>query len=537
MSSSASTSSAGSGLLRSNLVVALGTALSRLTGLVRVVVFGIVIGQTALADAYNSANGSPNAVYELLLGGVLSASLVPLFTRHVEDRDDEATSAVVTVAAVMITGLTALAVLAAPWIFHLYSLNPSDGVDAGQYREVGTALTRVFLVQILFYGLTTLASALLHARRRFFAAAWAPVLSNIVIIFSLLLVPSAVAGDDPPGLADVLTNDRLRWTLGLGATLGIAIMAIALVPALLAANAPLRFSWNPRHPAVRKLVTLSGFTLGYAAANQVAVIVISNLALAVDPGAQDAYTKAYTFFVLPHGLLAVSLMTTLAPELTSRVARRDKAGFIERASLGISMVAVLTIPAGLGLFALRRPLIGALLNHGEFSAQAALTTSRALAGFALGLAGFSIYLFVLRAFYAHQDARTPFVINIGENLLNIVFGVLLVGRYGVLGLGLALALAYTIAAAWALVVLTYKVPGFTVGPIVDSLWRIVLAAVVMAEVVWFVTQPIGSNAGAGALARVVVGSVVGAAVYVGLLAALRSPELATLRDRVASRRA
>lgn len=535
MSSSAS-ATADSGLLRSNVVVALGTALSRLTGLGRVVVFGIVIGQTALADAYNSANGSPNAVYELLLGGVLSASLVPLFTRHVEERDDEATSAVVTVSAVVIVGLTAVAVLAAPLIFHLYSLNPSDGVDPDQYRQVGTALTRVFLVQILFYGLTTLATALLHARRRFFAAAWAPVASNVVIIVSLLLVPGVV-GDDPPALADVLTNDRLRWTLGLGATLGIAVMAIALFPALRAARVPLRFRWDPKHPAVRKLVTLSGFTLGYAAANQAAVIAVSNLALAVDPGAQDAYTKAYTFFVLPHGLLAMSLVTTLAPEMALRAARRDRPGFIDRARLGVTMVALLTIPAGLGLFALRRPIIGALLQHGEFSAAAALTTSRALGGFALGLAGFSVYLFVLRAFYAHQDARTPFIINLGENALNIVFAVLLVGRYGVLGLGLALALAYSISAAWALVVLSYKVPGFSLRPIADRLWRIALAAVVMAEVVWLVTRPIGSDTGAGAVARLIVGAIAGLAVYVGLLTALGSPELTALRARLSPRRA
>ena len=80
-----------SDLLKSNLVVAVGTALSRITGLVRVAVFAFVMGQSALTDAYNGANNSPNAIYELLLGGVLSASLVPLFTRHAENDDDDAT--------------------------------------------------------------------------------------------------------------------------------------------------------------------------------------------------------------------------------------------------------------------------------------------------------------------------------------------------------------------------------------------------------------------------------------------------------------
>jgi putative peptidoglycan lipid II flippase len=76
-------------MFKDTLIVAIGTAMSRLTGLLRVVVFGIIIGQTALADAFDGANNSPNSIYELLVGGLLAASLVPLFTRFTEDDDDE----------------------------------------------------------------------------------------------------------------------------------------------------------------------------------------------------------------------------------------------------------------------------------------------------------------------------------------------------------------------------------------------------------------------------------------------------------------
>ena len=137
---------------------------------------------------------------------------------------------------------------------------------------------------------------------------------------------------------------------------------------------------------------------------------------------------------------------------------------------------------------LARPIIGVFLQHGQFSEQAAITTSRALAGLSLGLVGFSVYLFVLRGFYAHQDTRTPFVINVGENILNIVFAFVLVDRYGVLGLGLAFALAYLLSAAWALQVLSYKVPGYGLAPIFASLGRMLLAALLMAEAVWLVSQ-------------------------------------------------
>jgi putative peptidoglycan lipid II flippase len=522
--------SEGQRLIRANVSVALGTLLSRLTGLLRVIVFGIVIGQNALADAYDGANNSPNSIYELLLGGVLSATLVPLFTEHIEKDDDEATDAVVSVSVVAMAAITAAAVIAAPLVFRLFSISPSPTVDAGEYRDVGTALARIFLIQIFFYGLMALASSLLQARRRFFAPAWAPVLSNLVIVAGLLLVPSVLDGRDPS--LDVAHDDAgFRLLLAAGATFGIAVMAVALVPALFRAGIRLHFRPKWRHPAVRKLLTLSGWTLGYVAANQVALIVVKNLAKP-GSGGQDAYSKAYTFFQLPHGLLAVSIMTTFVPDLARFVARKDRPAFIQRTSLGVRLVAFFTFPASFGLLVLARPIIGAFLEHGEFTEHAADTTGRALAGFALGLVGFSVYLFVLRGFYAHQDTRTPFIVNVGENALNIVLAFVLVRRYGVLGLGLAFALAYLASAAWALQILAYKVPGFALRPIFASLGRMLLASALMAELVWLTARAVGDNSGTGAVARVLAGTVVGIVVYLLVLVLLRAPELEAARRRI-----
>jgi len=371
----------------------------------------------------------------------------------------------------------------------------------------------------------------LNARRRFFAAAWAPVLSNLVIIVTLLFLPHVV-GHKHVQLTEVLSNNGLRLLLGLGATVGIAVMALALWPALKLSGVPLRPNLDYGHPAVKKLLSLSGWTLGYAAANQVAVIVVQNLALSRGIGQQDAYTKAFTFFVLPHGLLAVSIATTFVPELTRSVVKRDREGFIDRASLGIRLVALLTMPAGFGLFVLRRSIIGGILQHGQFTALAALNTSRALGGFALGLVGFSVYLFVLRGFYAHGDARTPFIINLFENAINIVLAWVLVGRYGVLGLGMSFGIAYLVTAAWGLLIMSYKVPGFSMRPVYVSLWRMLLASAVMAETVWFVARNVGANSGSGAVVRAVAGTVVGAGVYVLVLLVLKAPELDLLRNRI-----
>jgi putative peptidoglycan lipid II flippase len=516
-------------LLRSNLVVASGTALSRLSGLARITVFGYVIGQTALADAYRIGNETPNIVYELLLGGVLSATLVPLFTSFDHREDEESTNVVITVSLVLLGGITLVAVVAAPLIFGLYTLDPGGGVDPELFRDVGTLLTRVFLLQIFFYGATALATAWLNSRRRFFAAAWSPILPNLIIIASLLSLPGAGSADWT--LDDVVDDSRLRWTLGLGATAGIAAMALVLIPAVRRSGLHYRPRLEFRHPAVRRLLTLSGWTLGYVIANQVVIVVVRNLA---DPGSGDAsaYFDAYTFFVLPHGLLAMSIATTFVPEMARSVARRDRDGFTAWASFGVRLIGLLAVPAGILLFVLRRAIVGAFLQHGEYTAAAADNTSRALAGFALGLIGFSIYLFVLRGFFAHQDTRTPFVINLFECAVNIILAFALVGRYGILGLGLAFAISYVVGALWALQVLSYKVPTFPVRSVLWGLLPMVVAGALAGEVMWLVAVNVGGNTGGEAVLRLAVAGLAGIAAYVAVMFILRVPEMRGIVDRI-----
>ncbi|NBO53874.1 MAG: murein biosynthesis integral membrane protein MurJ [Actinobacteria bacterium] len=510
------------GLLRSNIVVAFGTAMSRITGLARVVVFGVVVGQTALADAYDGANNSPNSVYELLMGGVLAASLVPLFTRQIESEDQEGTEAVFSVSVVFLALITVVSVIAAPLIFRVFSLQPSVAVDATEYRSVGTALARIFLVQIFFYGLTALASALLNAKGKFFAAAWAPVGSNIFTIITLLLI-NPIHGKDTPILGDVLSEPDLRWLLGIGATGGVGIMAVILMFAARRAGIRLRFRFDLKHPAVRNLTRLSFWTFGYVLANQAAIVVVKNLA---HPGSgdQDAYSKAYTFFLMPHGLLAVSLATTFVPELARRLARGDTPGFIQRMNLGLRLTTMLTIPASLILLVLGRPTIGFLLEHGNFTADAVYNTSRALTGFAIGLVSFSLYLFTLRGFYANEDTRTPFFINLIENILNIVLAFFLVDRYGVLGLGLAFAIAYIIASVIALLWLQAKIREFSAVRVLVGFVPMLLAGAGSGVIMWLVSLMSDANGGFAALGRVVAAAFLGSLTYIVLLVFLRVPE-------------
>jgi putative peptidoglycan lipid II flippase len=429
--------------------------------------------------------------------------------------------------------LTLVATVLAPLIVRLYTFNTPASADAETFRSVTTFFAFVFLPQIFFYGITALASALLNARRRFFAAAWAPVLNNLVVIAALLALPVLV--NDTP--RDVLLADRnatLRLVLALSTTAGIVVTALALLPAL--RNAGVHLRWHPdwRHPAVRQVVALSGWTIGYVIANQIALYAMTVLAKP-GSGGVTSYQAAFVVFQMPVGLLAVSIMTTFGPDLARARVQRDRRRFLARMSLGLRSLALVTLPAAAGLVALARPTVGVILEHGFFEQSQADVTSKALAAFAVGMFALAAYLFILRGFYAHNDTRTPFVLNVFENAVNIGFGLLLVGRYGVPGLAWSFSIGYGATAVFAFYVLTVKVRGVDVVGLAVSLGRIALSAVVAGEVAWLVSQPIGADTGAGALARVVVGSLAGGAAYVVLLWFLRVPEAGEFGARLRRR--
>ncbi|MCB0958662.1 MAG: hypothetical protein KDB04_03985, partial [Acidimicrobiales bacterium] len=235
-------------LLRANLVVASGTMVSRATGLVRTSLVLVLLAKS-LGDAYLGANNTPNMIYELILGGILTASLVPLFTDDLERGDGQhATSAIISVAVLALLAVTALGFLAGPALILLFSTG-STAALRDDYVSVGVPLALLFAPQIFFYGLMAVWSALLNARHRFLAAAWAPVLNNLIAIATLWYAHTLVEGK--PSLADALDDRRIIWVLGIGTTAGIATMALSLYPAL--RRSGFRFRWSPdrRHPAVR----------------------------------------------------------------------------------------------------------------------------------------------------------------------------------------------------------------------------------------------------------------------------------------------
>jgi putative peptidoglycan lipid II flippase len=259
--------------------------------------------------------------------------------------------------------------------------------------------------------------------------------------------------------------------------------------------------------------------MGYVIANQIALVFVLVIA-GNKEGVVSAYTYAFAFFQLPYGLIAVSIMTTLGPELASLARRGETARLRARFSLGLRSLVVVVTPAAVGYVVLSRQVVIGLIEHGRFTHASAVLTADALRAFAVGLVPFAVYLYALRGFYSLRDTRTPFVINCFENGLNIAFAALLYPHFGISGLAYGFSAAYAVSAVVALTVLRPRLAGLDGARALQTLLKAAAAAGALAIATALVAHAINN-----AIAAVIAAGVVGAVVYLGALRALGADEI------------
>ena len=217
----------------------------------------------------------------------------------------------------------------------------------------------------------------------------------------------------------------------------------------------------------------------------------------------SAYTYAYTFFQLPYGVIAVSVMSAVTPSLSARWAEGDIVAFRHRMAFGLRSILVIDHPLGRGHDHPRppadRPGPG---PRGRDARPRPSLTAAALAMFALGLPGFCTFLYMVRVLQSMQDTRTAFRIYLVENAINIVLGVALVGPLGVRGLALSVSIAYTVAALIALSVVARKDEGLGGQDLTTPMSRVLVATAVMAVATVLAVNVSGATSGLALLGRV-----------------------------------
>ncbi|MDX3595999.1 murein biosynthesis integral membrane protein MurJ [Streptomyces sp. ID03-2B] len=514
--------------------MAAGSVVARATGFARSAVVAAALGTIGpTADGYAVGNALPTIVYMLLLGGALNAVFVPELVRAAKDHPDEGvayTDRLVTVCVVALAVITATAVWAAPAIVDVYT------DYTGRQAAMTVALARYCLPQIFFLGLFTLLGQILNARGRFGAMMWTPVLNNVVVIavFSLYLALSLGGGDTltPTGTA----------LLGWGTTAGITVQTLALVPALRAT----RFRWRPRFDwrgsGLTRPLRAAGWLVLLVLANQAAYWVTTRLATSAGldggPGF-GAYNNAYVLWVVPHGIITVSVVTALLPRMSAAAADGDLVGVRRDVSHALRVCATAVVPAACALLALAGPVTALVFGYGRTSSADTAALAGILMAFAPGLIALSGQYVLSRAFYALSDTRTPFLLNLVIVALNAGLSLaaahLLPARWAVTGMAAAYSLA--LCAGWALTgrVLCRRLD--VVRPLrsspVAAHVRLLLAAV--PAVAFGHLASLGA-ARAGALAAAVAGAAAVGLAFALLARPLRLAELNALLSRVHSRR-
>jgi putative peptidoglycan lipid II flippase len=532
-------------LARSTLVMASGTLLSRVTGLLRLTVLIATLGvsESRLADIYNVANTTPNIIYELVLGGILSSVFVPVFvevrrTRGFRQANYVANS-IMTVAFVTLTLLAVATVLAAPWIIRLY-IHSGSPAQRAEAQHLGGQLLAMFMPQIVFYGVGSIMTGLLNANRRFGVPMYAPVLNNLVVI-AVGLTFHVLIGGKVPELGALSSGEKAL--LGVGTTLGVVAMTMVQWPFLRRIGFRYSFIWNLRDEAIRKIARLSAFTIGYVVTNQLGYLVIPFLAYGVQ-GGYTAFTTGFTFFQLPHGVFAVSVMTALLPPLSEQAVAKNWPAFQATLTRGIRLTAAVLLPATVGYLVLAGPIVHLLLAHGVVrpNSNSTLLLTRTMVMFVLGLVPFSTFQLLLRAFYAIQNTRTTFLVNIvstGANVVaNLLLFTLLPTPWKVPGLALGTTISYSIGSVLLLSRLGPRIGGLDLRPILRVLARMLFASLAMGVITAMVAALVTAAAGdatIGSLLTVVGGVTAGLLSYLVAAKLLGIEELSMMLAMVRRR--
>ena len=527
-------------LLRSSGGMALGTLVSRLTGFLRTLLLAYAIGSQTLGNAYNAANTLPNVVYDLMLGGILTSVVVPLLVtaaRRDPDRGESYFQRTFTLGVIALGAITLVATLAAALIVDLYA-----GAIQGSERHVMLVFAYFFIPQIFFYGVSSLAGAILNARGRFAAPMWTPVINNIVVIL-ILLMYVAVAGLSRT--TATITSGQIVL-LGIGTTLGIVAQTAALIPSLLRCGFRPRPTFGFQRAEVAEIGRMAGWLSGYVITTQITfftTVRVANTASVHAPGAGfAAYTYAYQLFQMPYAIIGISVITALLPRMAAHATARRYSRVRADFSTGIRLSSVIVVPSSLLLAVLGGPLAQALFGHGSTSVANANYIGEVFAVFSLGLVPYMTFQLLLRVFYSLHDSRTPCFIGVATMAVNVTINVValnvLPAHRVVQGLAAGYVFAYLVGAVLAWRLLLRRVGSLDGRAITRSLVKIYVAAIPPVIFAFEIKSAVGVVLNPGfayGVVTVVVAGGGGLLLFVLFARALRIREVAGLMAMIGGR--
>lgn len=508
-------------------LVMLAYVLSGVLGIVRQSAINAAFGAGVKLDAFIAAQRVPETLFVLVAGGALGSAFIPVFTRFLA-KDDAAgaqrlANGVITLLCLVTAALAAGAfLLAVPIVDHLLLPNAPTLT-----QDLAVELMRIMLLTVIIFGISGLFMGVLNAHQHFLSPALAPSMYNIGLIIGALVF---ARGGNVHGLA---------WGAVLGSLLHMAVQ----IPALLRQRFRFRPAFSLNIPGVREVLLLMGPRVLGLGVVQVNFWVNTALASGMMAGSVTAVGVAFTLMFTVLGILGQSVGTAVFPTLSTLSATEDADDFRRTLAGALSSVLFLSIPAGIGLAVLSKPIVALLFERGAWTANDTAGTAWALALFSVGLAGHTVLEVLVRAFYALHDTWTPVKVGMATMALNIALSLVLIrvfgypdstnfarGPFG--GLALAMSIATAVESATLWIILRRRIGGIEERRVLGGAARTLVAALVMALAAGGIVRLLPD---AHVLIQV-LGAMVSGAVVFWLVALLLDVDEAELVPRLVLRR-
>jgi len=505
-------------LARSTAIFSLATGVSRVMGLVREIVASYYFGIGGKINAFTIAFQVPNLFRALVADFALSAAFIPVFTELLErgerKRAWRVASSLFWLVLLVLTGLTALFVVLAPWIIGIFG-NP------GGDRGLAVSLSRVLFPIVVLLGVSGIVVGILNSYERFTVPALSPIFWNLAIIVGLVI-----------GVPHAQTIDAKLYVYAISIVIGTLIQVLLPLPWLRGLDGGLRVVIDWRDPAVWRVLRLMiPVTLGLGLINFNAVVDSIFASRLIDPKlAPTAIDRAFRLYMLPQGIFSVAITTVLFPALARLAARDDRVGFRSTVALGLRQIAFLLIPASAVSAVLAEPITRLVYQRGAFEPSQTPIVAAALAAFSAGLFFNGAMLLLNRAFFSLQSNWIPTTVALGNLGLNAAFDAAFY-RFGTWGIPLATSVVNIAGSTVLLLLMRRRLGRIHFGEIADSIGRIVVASALVAGAaygIWYgLDQALGRSI-AGQLVSVFVALLSATAVYLLASRALKVRELGAL---------
>jgi len=524
--------------------MALGTLLSRMTGVVRDIALVAAIGTGVFSDTYSVANSLPNIIYILIAGGAINAVFIPALVRHMKEDSDNGkvfTDRLLTLVGTMLIAIVTIAMIFTSLIVHLYATNSWSAKDF----HVAIVFALWCIPQIIFYGIYTLESQILNARKVFKLPMFAPIANNVVVILSSMFF---VTLTHLTPTTQSVTSGQLAL-LGAGTTLGVIVQAGILFPALRKNGYTFSPRFDFRNSGLSKLGDLAIWTIGFVFINQVSFLIISKLTTYANVVAAQnsqvamgftSYQKGQLMMMLPHSIITVSIITALLPRLSDHAHSENLSAFGQELGIALRNVITYLIPCSAVLYFMGNQIGVILYGHGAANHDQGAAVGYIASMFAIGLPAFSIFYVLLRTYYAQENTKTPFMFNLAFNALHMSIGLALFftvnDKYKVPSLAFAYSVAYILICwvTWHRV--TKRLPEVRAKKLARLLARVSVAVLISGLIASkTATYLIASNSTSDALMQITIFTVILAIGYVALAKIMRINEVTALVSQILRR--